>query len=66
LAAPAFAHASISLVAVASELGPLRGMFPPIHDKIDCEGSARGELVPLICPLLVSQLYPPVADFICE
>ena len=49
LAAPALAHASMSLVAVASELGPLRGMFPPIHDKMDCEGSPRGELlVPLI------------------
>lgn len=44
-AAPAAAQASISLVAFASELGPLRGMLPPIHDKIDCDGLAIAELL---------------------
>ncbi len=57
----------MSLVAAAFEVGPLRGMLPPIHDKIDCDGSPSAELlVPSICPLLVSQLYAPDAVFICE
>lgn len=57
----------MSLVAVAFELGPLRGMLPPIHDKIDWLGSPSAELlVPSICPLEDSQLYAPEADFIWE
>jgi len=66
-AAPAAAHAWMSLVAFALELGPLRGMFPPIHDRSDCEGSAISELdVPSICPCPVSHVYALDADRICE
>src|ERR1700689_5476512 len=66
-AAPALAHASMSAVAAAFEDGPPFGMLPPIHDKIDCDGSPSAELlVPSICPLLGTQGYAPDADRICE
>jgi hypothetical protein len=66
-AAPALAHASMSAVAAAFDDGPPFGMLPPIHDKIDDDGSPSSELlVPSICPLLSSHVYAPDADFIWE
>ncbi len=51
--APAAAHALRSASAFEFDEGPLGGMFPPSHDRHDCEGSAT----PGICPRPLSHEY---------
>ena len=51
----------MSVTACGKLVGPRGGMSPPYHVSRDVLGFTREDFVPLMCPLLLNQVYAPAA-----